>query len=482
MGSHNFIDLTGRRFGKLVVLSRADDKKGQVMWNCLCDCGNERIVNGGNLRNGRTISCGCYRKQCEMERAKQKETHAESKERLYHIWIGMKQRCLNPNANRYDRYGGRGITICQEWLDSYEAFRDWSKENGYSDDLTIDRIDNDGNYCPENCRWVTPAEQAKNRRKRQKPDYIISKIPHSSHEEWLQIRSGYIGGSDAGAVIGLDDYKSPYALWAEKTKKIPAFEGNIITEVGSFLEEYVAQRFEKETGKKVYKSNVTYVNSKYPWACADVDRLVSKEDAILEIKTTSNYEYMKLIRDGKPVPKWWAQIIHYMAILDKKKAYLAVLMDCREFKFLEFDFSQDEADALMEAEKSFWQCVNGDIPPEIDGMDSTVDALNAVFPISDPEADAVDLTGCATDLAILDECSQQIKALEEKKKAAQARIMETLGAAEKGFYGEYSVSWKSQKRSTFDRKKWEKEHGAIPEEYFKVSDNRTFRFKKENEE
>ena len=115
-------------------------------------------------------------------------------------------------------------------------------------------------------------------------------------------------------------------------------------------------------------------------------------------------------------------------------------------------------------------------------MDSTIDTLNETFPISDPDADAVDLTSCAVDLALLDECAQQIKALEEKKKAAQARVMETLGAAEKGFYGGYSVSWKNQKRSTFDRKKWEKEHGAIPEEYFKVSDNRTFRFKKENEE
>lgn len=480
MGS-NLIDLTGQRFGKLVVMSRAKDKNGQVMWECLCDCGKRSIVNGSNLRNGRTASCGCYRKQCEIERAKKKETHAESKNRLYHIWVGIKQRCFNPNVHQYGRYGGRGITVCQEWLNSYEAFRDWSKGNGYSDNLTIDRIDNNGNYCPDNCRWVTPAEQAKNRSKRQKPDYIISKIPHSSHEEWLQIRSGYIGGSDAGAVIGLDDYKSQYALWLEKTKKIPAFEGNVITEVGSFLEDYVAQRFEKETGKKVYKSKVTYVNSKYPWACADVDRLVSKEDAILEIKTTSNYEYMKLIRDGKPVPKWWAQIIHYMAILDKKKAYLAVLMDCREFKVLEFDFSQSEADVLMCAEEAFWEMVKTDTPPDVDGAASTIDALNAEFPVSDPDADAVDLTGYTADLMIIDECNRQIKELDEKKTAAQARIMEALGEAERGMAGSFSVSWKAQTRTTFDRKSYEKDNGKIPAKYMKTTESRTFRFKKETD-
>ena len=304
----------------------------------------------------------------------------------------------------------------------------------------------------------------------------IKKIPHSSHEEWLKIRSGYIGGSDAGAVIGLDDYKSPYALWSEKTGKVPAFEGNTITEVGSFLEEYVAKRFEKETGKKVYRSNVTYVNSKYPWACADVDRLVGKEDAILEIKTTGSYEYMRMIQSGQPVPKWWAQMIHYMAVLEKKKAYLAVLMDCREFKILEFDFSQEEADALMAAEEAFWQHVTEDTPPAIDGMDSTIDALNEVFPASEAGTE-MDLTGCAVDLALMDECTKQINSLKKTKADAQARIMATMGTAERGSYGSYSVTWKTQKRSDFDKKKFEQDHGEIPQEYFKSSENRVFRFK-----
>ena len=112
-------------------------------------------------------------------------------------------------------------------------------------------------------------------------------------------------------------------------------------------------------------------------------------------------------------------------------------------------------------------------------MDSTIDAVNAVFPVSEPDTE-IDLTGCASDLAILDECGQQIKALEAKKAAAQARIMEAMGTAERGGYAGYSVSWKSGKQKTFDRKRWEKDHGNIPEEYLKTSENRTFRFKKEN--
>ena len=142
--------------------------------------------------------------------------------------------------------------------------------------------------------------------------------------------------------------------------------------------------------------------------------------------------------------------------------------------------SLKELEALKEVEESFWENIQSETPPAIDGMDSTIDALNAEFPASDPDTE-MDLTGCAVDLAIMDECSQQIKVLEEKKATAQARIMEAMGTAERGGYGSYSVTWKTQKRSTFDRKKWEKDHGEIPQDYFKSSESRTFRFKKDEQ-
>lgn len=314
---------------------------------------------------------------------------------------------------------------------------------------------------------------------------MIRKIPTASmsKEEWTKLRSTTIGGSDAASIIGLNPHKSAYALWAEKTGKVipEDISQKEAVRLGTDLEDYVAHRFMEATGKKVRRENYTVFRDDMPYAHANYDRLVVGEDAGLEIKTT-NALNLKKFKNGEFPANYYCQCVHYMMVSGLKRWYLAVLVLGIEFKVFVIERDEAEIESLRMAEENFWYQVQNDLPPEIDGMDSTIDALNETFPISDPDADSVDLTICAVDLSILDECYRQIKELEEKKKAAQARIMETLGAAEKGFYGGYSVSWKSQKRSTFDRKKWEKEHGAIPEEYFKVSDNRTFRFKKEDEE
>lgn len=154
------IDLTGKKFGRLTVIGRAPTVRNRTYWLCECDCGKRISVDGGNLRGGHTESCGCLQK----ERASQANTtHGMRGTRLYRIWNCMRNRCYRKSYHAYKHYGGRGIRVCPEW-NSFEPFRDWAMSYGYKDDLSIDRIDVNGNYSPENCRWVTMAYQNQNKR------------------------------------------------------------------------------------------------------------------------------------------------------------------------------------------------------------------------------------------------------------------------------------------------------------------------------
>lgn len=161
------INLTGQRFGRLLVIERAGSRNREALWHCKCNCGNEIYSRGASLRNGLSQSCGCLQKEIASNSHFAK-THGGSSERLYSVWRGMIDRTTLPSHNRFEHYGGRGISVCDEWKHSYEKFRTWALKNGYDPsakrgECTIDRIDVNGDYEPFNCRWVDMKHQAKNK-------------------------------------------------------------------------------------------------------------------------------------------------------------------------------------------------------------------------------------------------------------------------------------------------------------------------------
>lgn len=155
------LDIKGKRFGRLVAIERVQNVGKKVSWRCLCDCGKETNVLTTNLTTNRIKSCGCLKDQKLIERSTK---HNQRHTKLYEVWKTMKQRCFNPNNKGYKNWGGRGIVVCNEWKDNYQAFYEWSMNNGYKEGLSIDRINNDGNYEPSNCRWADKITQCNNTR------------------------------------------------------------------------------------------------------------------------------------------------------------------------------------------------------------------------------------------------------------------------------------------------------------------------------
>lgn len=179
-------DLSGLRFGKLVVVEyTGNNKSGRAMWLCRCDCGNYHKTLGKYLLNGDTTSCGCHRARILSNTIKRHTSHKMSKTKLYTKWVSIKDRCFNPKNKAYQNYGGRGIRVCKEWAESFENFYEWAINSGYSEELTIDRIDVNGDYEPNNCRWADVKTQSNNTRRNH---YLTYKGETKSLAEWAEIK------------------------------------------------------------------------------------------------------------------------------------------------------------------------------------------------------------------------------------------------------------------------------------------------------
>ena len=272
-----------------------------------------------------------------------------------------------------------------------------------------------------------------------------------SREEWLNIRKGSIGGSDAAAIVGLNSYSSAYSVWAEKRGLLPEKDDNEAMRQGRDLEEYVARRFEESSGKKVRRCNAVIYNDDYPFAHANIDRDIVGEDAGLECKTTSALN-MSRFAGGEYPANYYVQCQHYLAVTGKKKWYLAVLVLGREFMVFEIERDDDEIKALMDAERELWGCVVSGEHPAVDGSKATSDAIKAVY--SDSHPGTVDLFSRDTVIDEIMAIRQQIKELEQLQEERENIIKADLGSYESGTTDKFNVSWKQQTRRSFDVKRF----------------------------
>lgn len=302
---------------------------------------------------------------------------------------------------------------------------------------------------------------------------MITEVKTKNHDEWVGLRSKYIGGSDAAAVVGLNPFKSAYSLWAEKTGKVEPFQGNLTTEVGTYLEEFVAKKFAEETGKKVRRNNRSILNDDYPWAIANIDREIVGEDAGLEIKTTSEMNLSKF-KNGDYPGNYYCQCLHYMAMTGKEKWYLAVLIGNRELKIFTIDRDDSEIKALMDAERDFWHFVTTDTAPYIDGSQSTTEAIKSIHEYS--KESKAQLMAYDTSMRAYMELGKQIKELQERQNEIANGIKAFMGDSESGESDAFKVSWKTSFRNTFDSKRFIADHKDEDlSQYMTQTSQRTFR-------
>ena len=295
-----------------------------------------------------------------------------------------------------------------------------------------------------------------------------------SRDEWLQLRQKTIGGSDAAAIIGLSKWETSYSVWAEKTGRIAHTEDNEAMRTGRDLEEYVAKRFEEATGKKVRRENNVLYNDQFPFAHANIDRIVIGEKAGLECKTTSVLNLSKF-QGGDYPDNYYVQCVHYLAVTELERWYLAVLVLGKGLYTYCIERNQAEIDALMAAEAEFYQYIEKDLAPEPDGLAATTEAIKAIYPNGNM-MDEIDLTAVDEDVKAALALRNENNRLEEIKDGHCNRIKEYMREAAVGRIEGAKVTWKNQQRKGFNLERFQTEHPNMNlDKYFDVSNSRIFR-------
>lgn len=304
-----------------------------------------------------------------------------------------------------------------------------------------------------------------------------------SYSEWLTWRQKGIGGSDAGAVAGLNPYKSIIDVYIDKTSESPKItEPNEAMRLGTDLEEYVAKRWEESTGKKVRRNNFMMAHDDYPWMVANVDREVIGENAILECKTASPYSADKW-KNGETPQHYVIQCLHYMAVTGAEKCYLACLIFSKGLEFRVIERDEDTINALIKIESEFWNdyVLKKELPPP-DGSDAADECIRALYPESEASVYASLDETCITKCKRLDAIAELKKELDEEEKQLKQEIQMEMKEAETAYAGTYKVTWKSTKpRETFDTKNFKAEHPELATQYIKTG-KPSRRFSIKNEE
>lgn len=305
----------------------------------------------------------------------------------------------------------------------------------------------------------------------------LAKTLDMPREQWLELRRRGIGGSDAAAIVGLDRYRSPFDVYADKLGLKPEIPDNEAMRQGRDLEEYVASRFCEETGKKVRRRNAMLQHPEYPFMLADIDRWIVGENAGLECKTTSVLNKAKFSQGEFP-PRYYVQCMHYMAVTGAERWYLAVLVLNKAFHVFTIERDEAEINALIEAEKDFWENhVLKQIPPAPDGSEATSEIIKQLFPEA-REATETALFGYEGKIQQYLELDTKVKELECERDKLKQEIQIVMADAEIGRAQGYIVEWKNQTRQTIDKQRLKKEQAEIYAKYLKPAQTvRMFKIK-----